>query len=67
VVFAPLAISVHVLGVGDSVTAGAAAVFFYSRVAHAVIYTLGIPLLRTIAFAVGFECEAVLLMRVLQS
>lgn len=65
VVFAPLAIMVHVLGLGSSLTAGAAAIFFFARVAHAVIYTLGIPLLRTIAFFVGFLCQMALGGRIL--
>ena len=65
VVFAPLAIIVHVLGREDSLTAAAAMIFFYSRVAHALIYTFGVPLLRTIAFAVGFGCQGVLLLRIL--
>jgi uncharacterized MAPEG superfamily protein len=64
VVFAPLAILVHMLSLSDPLTATAAAVFFASRVAHAVIYTLGIPLLRTIAFAIGFGCQVVLALRV---
>jgi uncharacterized MAPEG superfamily protein len=65
VVFAPLAIIVHVLGWEDSLTAAAAVVFFYSRLAHALIYTFGIPLLRTIAFAVGFGCQILLVLRIL--
>lgn len=64
-VFAPLAITVHVLQLGTAGTAMAAAVFFFARVAHAVIYTFGIPLLRTIAFAVGFLCQVVLAARIL--
>ena len=59
VVFAPLALSVQVLGVATSTTAAASAVFFVTRVAHAFIYTFGIPLLRTIAFFVGFLCQVV--------
>ena len=64
-VFAPLAIAVHVLQLGTAGTAKAAAVFFFARVAHAVIYTFGIPLLRTIAFFVGFLCQVVLAARIL--
>lgn len=67
VVFAPLAIMVHLLGLGTALTAGAAMAFFFSRVAHALIYTLGIPLLRTIAFVIGFAAELVLAMRLLGS
>jgi uncharacterized MAPEG superfamily protein len=65
VVFAPLAIIVHISGRADYLTATAAMIFFYSRVAHALIYTFGVPLLRTIAFAVGFGCQVALLLRIL--
>lgn len=64
-VFAPLAIAVHVLGLGTALTAAAAMTFFYSRIAHAIIYAFGIPLLRTIAFFIGFLCQMVLAARVL--
>ena len=59
-VFAPLAISVHVLGLGNATTAAAASIFLWARIAHAIIYTLGIPLIRTIAFFTGFLCQMVL-------
>ena len=62
-VFAPLAISVHVLGIGSGATAIGAALFFWSRLAHALIYTFGVPLLRTLAFVVGFGGQAVLFLR----
>lgn len=65
IVFAPLAIIVHVLGAGDTLTATAAAAYFASRVAHTLIYTFGIPLLRTIAFVVGFGAQAVMALRIL--
>src|SRR5207253_2450743 len=64
VVFAPLAVGVHLLGLGSAGTAIAAGVFFWSRAAHALIYTVGVPLFRTIAFAVGFGAQAVLLLRI---
>lgn len=65
VVFAPLAIMVHVLGLSTPMTAAAAAIFLYARIAHAVIYTFGIPLLRTIAFFIGFLCQMALAARIL--
>lgn len=66
-VFAPLALTVHVLGLGTSTTALAAALYFWSRLAHALIYTLGIPLLRTVAFVVGFAAQAALLLRIISA
>lgn len=67
VVFAPLAMAVHMLGLGTSATATAAALFFWSRLAHATIYTLGIPLLRTVAFLVGFGAQATMVVRLMGS
>ncbi|MDE1900986.1 MAG: MAPEG family protein [Alphaproteobacteria bacterium] len=67
VVFAPLAIIVHVLGLSNSLTAMAAAVYFASRVAHLVIYMLGIPFFRTIAFAVGFGCQMIMAYTILMA
>lgn len=57
--FAPFAAVVLVgklAGISTAVTAGAAAVFFYARVAHAVIHVSGFSLLmaRTIVFTVGW-------------
>jgi uncharacterized MAPEG superfamily protein len=65
VVFAPLAIIVHLLGLASPLTAAAAAIFLYARVAHTVIYALGIPLLRTIAFFIGFFCQVIMAARIL--
>lgn len=52
--FAPLAIIIHILQIGDATTAFFAYVYVAARVAHALIYTFGIPLFRTLSFAVGF-------------
>ncbi|MEL6265782.1 MAG: MAPEG family protein [Pseudomonadota bacterium] len=60
VVFAPLAIGVHVAGAGTGVTAAAAAIFFVTRLAHYVVYCTGIPVARTLIFAVGVFCQITL-------
>ncbi len=65
VVFAPLALSVDVLGLGNATTAAASSLFFMARVAHALIYTFGVPLLRTIAFFIGFLCQGLMAGRLL--
>ena len=64
VVFAPLVLIVHVQGLESRLTATVAGVFLMSRIAHAVIYTLGIPFFRTVAFAIGFGCEILLALRI---
>jgi uncharacterized MAPEG superfamily protein len=65
VVFAPLALAVHVLGIADATTGHAATIFFLARLTHAVVYGFGIPLLRTLAFATGFACQITLAARIL--
>ena len=52
--FAILILILHVSGKADSATVTAAAIFFFARVAHAILYTLGIPYVRTLAFTVGW-------------
>lgn len=54
VLFAPLVIAVVMLGRTSETTALAAAVYFFARLAHFVVYSLGVPLVRTLAFATGW-------------
>ena len=65
VVFAPLAIAVHLLGAGTESTATAAAAYFFLRVAHYIAYLLGVPVLRTLLFAAGVACQVTLAVAVL--
>jgi uncharacterized MAPEG superfamily protein len=51
VMFAPLVLIAGQLGQFDAMTALAAMLFAGGRVAHAILYLLGIPWLRTAAFA----------------
>ncbi len=52
--FAALVLVLHVAGKADASTATAAAVFFFSRLLHAIVYIAGIPYVRTLSFAVGW-------------
>jgi uncharacterized MAPEG superfamily protein len=60
VVFAPLVIMVQLLGASTSLTAQAAAVYFFARLVHFVVYTLAIPYVRTTSFLVAWACQLVL-------
>ena len=64
-IFAPLALSVVALGIGDGLTATACMIYFFARLAHFVVYTAGIPGLRTIAFTAGFIVQVLLALRVM--
>ncbi|HEX7130505.1 MAG TPA: MAPEG family protein, partial [Rhodanobacteraceae bacterium] len=57
VVFAALLLTAHALGVSTGVTAMAAMVYFWARLVHAIVYLLGIPWLRTLAFVAGFAAQ----------
>jgi len=51
--FAALVLVVHVSGKANAMTALGATIFFWSRLAHAAVYTAGITVVRTVAFFVG--------------
>ncbi len=52
--FAALVIAVHLAGKANPTTAFLAMSYFWLRVAHAVVYLLGIPYLRTLVFTLGY-------------
>ena len=64
VIFAPLVLTARALGIATAVTAFACALYFWSRLAHVVVYTLGIPVLRTLSFAGGFVAQALLVLAI---
>jgi uncharacterized MAPEG superfamily protein len=53
ILFAILVLVAHAVGVRNSMTLLGAQLFFWGRVAHAVIYVAGIPWARTGAWAVS--------------
>jgi uncharacterized MAPEG superfamily protein len=59
-IFAPLVLILNAADYSTQSTVLACAVFFWSRVAHIIVYTLGLPIFRTAAFTVGFLAQVVL-------
>jgi uncharacterized MAPEG superfamily protein len=53
ILFAILVLTAKAVGVSNATTVLGAQLFFWGRVAHAVIYLIGIPWLRTLAWAVS--------------
>jgi uncharacterized MAPEG superfamily protein len=49
-----LVIVVHLAGKADAMTAFWAVSFFWLRLAHAVVYLLGIPYVRTLIFTLSY-------------
>ena len=52
-IFAPLVLAAALAHVSNGTTVLGAQLFFYSRVAHAVLYLAGVPMIRPLAWAVG--------------
>jgi uncharacterized MAPEG superfamily protein len=65
VLFAALVLIVQVAGKTNWLTALGAHLFFWGRLAYAIIYVAGIPWLRTAAWAVSIAGLVMLLIRVL--
>lgn len=61
VLFATLVLVAHAADISNDTTVLVCKVYFWARVVHLVAYTLGIPWVRTLAFAVGWlSCVALL-------
>lgn len=60
-IFVPAVLALQVLGVSTPVTRVAVIVYFLVRLVHFVVYTAGIPVARTLAFAIGWGCQMALI------
>ena len=63
--FAALVIVAHLANANNDVTASAALAFFWFRVAHYIVYTLGIPFGRTLTFAGSWLAQICFLYQIL--
>ena len=64
-VFAAVVLTLHAAGVSNDTTVLACTVYFWARLAHMIVYALGIPWLRTFAFAVSWAAIIALILQVL--
>lgn len=64
VVFAPLVLILDSMGHSTQSTVIACAVYFWARLAHAIIYAMGVTVLRTVTFTVGFLAQVALVLAV---
>ena len=67
VIFAPLVLALQIVGVSTAMTVTACIVYFFARLTHCVVYTAGIPFVRTLAFAVGVVCQMTLAIALLKA
>jgi uncharacterized MAPEG superfamily protein len=60
IVFGPLVLILAQIDYSTKWTVYACMVYFWARLAHLIVYTLGLPVFRTLAFLVGFAAQVVL-------
>ncbi|MEQ8816199.1 MAG: MAPEG family protein [Thalassobaculum sp.] len=64
-IFVPAVLTAHALGISTPATQAAAAVYFFARLAHFAVYTAGVPVARTLAFAAGWGAQIVVIASIL--
>jgi uncharacterized MAPEG superfamily protein len=64
--FAALVLVAHIAGKADAMTAFWSMCFFWLRLAHAVVYLLAIPYVRTLIFTLGFVAVVGLFVEVIK-
>lgn len=65
VVFAALVLIANAADISNEQTVMATTVYFWARLVHPIAYAFAIPWVRTLAFAVGFVCQATLALQLL--
>jgi len=65
VIFATIVLILHAVGISNETTVLACTVYFWARVAHYIVFTAGIPWLRTLSYFVGWLCTGALILQVL--
>jgi len=65
VVFAALVLMLNAAGVSNETTVLACNIFFWARLVHLVVYTFGIPWLRTLSFAASWLCIVALIVQLI--
>ncbi len=64
-IFVPAVLIAHAMAISTPATQTAAMVYFAARLTHFIVYTAGVPVLRTLAFAVGWGAQIVILASIL--
>jgi uncharacterized MAPEG superfamily protein len=65
-IFAPAVVIAHLLNISTPATRMAVVIYFLARLVHFLVYLAGIPVVRTLAFAVGWAAQIVVLASILR-
>jgi uncharacterized MAPEG superfamily protein len=61
VVFAALVLMLNAAGVSNGTTVMVCNIYFWARLVHLLVYTFGVPWLRTLSFAASWLCIVALI------
>jgi len=64
-IFLPAVLTAAFLHISTPATRLAVVVYFFARLAHFIVYTFGIPVMRTLTFSVGWAAQIVILLAIL--
>jgi len=64
-VFAPIVLTAHVLGISTAATKAAVVVYFFARLLHFVVYSAGVPGVRTLTFTAGWLAQIAIIASIL--
>jgi uncharacterized MAPEG superfamily protein len=65
VIFAPAVLIAHLLNISTPATKMAVVIYFFARLIHYFVYMAGIPVVRTLSFAVGWAAQIVIIASIL--
>jgi len=60
IIFAPLVLTLQLTDLSNELTAPACIMYFFSRLTHYIVFSLGIPLLRIFAFMTSVVAQFIL-------
>ena len=65
-IFAPAVLTAHLLNISTYATQFAVVLYFFARLVHFVVYTLGVSVVRTLAFTAGWIAQIIILISILK-
>ena len=65
IIFAPAVLIAHLLNTSTPATKMAVVIYFFARLIHYFVYLAGVPVVRTLAFTVGWVAQVVILASIL--
>jgi uncharacterized MAPEG superfamily protein len=64
-IFVPAVLTAALLHISTPATRMAVVAYFFARLAHFIVYTSGIPVMRTLFFTVGWAAQLIILFSIL--